>query len=412
MGLPESTLILSGHQAGVWHAGILAKHIATTAAARAMGAAAAWIVVDQDAGDPQGVAYPGAVWERREWNAPSVDGSARAVGKRSAQSPPPAPSLALCDSVQHAIERVRARAEAHAGAESLASQFALANADLLANVTTPCPLTFATRIARTNLFRACVDRMLTDPARCVEGYNAAARARPEAGISVLEPGADSELPVWVLEADGTRVRARVSMLRAGVDHLTLAPRALLMTMLLRLAACDLFVHGLGGGVYDTITEAWIRSWMPEAELAPTAVVSATRFARPDGAPLGPTPADVKLAVWVSHRARHDPHVLGLHDLGNHKDELVRAVRHVRETGGKARAAYMEMQAWLESYRESRKKELDALRDKAAAMRSAAEPGAGMWDRTWPWVFLNPTQIEGLREEVHRAFGVPKGYATT
>jgi hypothetical protein len=419
MGLTEGMLIMSGHQAGIWHAGILAKHMATTVAAEVLGAAAAWIVVDQDAGDPQVVAYPGRVWERCEWNATGNRGSARAAGKRRTEVPGELPREVLCGAVFEGMTRVQGRAELHMSAESLGAQYARANADLVGEVTGPCELTWATRMARTGLFRACVELMMRDPGVCVEGYNAAARARPEAGISLLQTGADCELPVWVLEGDGTRVRARASMLDKwgregegveGEEGRELAPRALLMTLLLRMSGCDLFVHGLGGGVYDTITEQWVRSWMPRARLAPTAVVSATRFARPEGAPPGCTREDVQRAVWLAHRARHDPHVLGLEELGNEKDALVREVKRVRESGGRARGAYMEMQEWLERYRQAREADLTRLGARADALRSATEPGGGVWDRTWPWVFLNRGQIEGLREEIKRAFAGLRGYA--
>ena len=48
-----------------------------------------------------------------------------------------------------------------------------------------------------------------------------------------------------------------------------------MTGMARLAACDLFVHGTGGGIYDTITEAWFREWLG-VELAPTIAVTRMR----------------------------------------------------------------------------------------------------------------------------------------
>ena len=41
----------------------------------------------------------------------------------------------------------------------------------------------------------------------------------------------------------------------------LMPRALLLTLLLRSFACDLFVHGLGGEIYDPAMEAWVAPWV-------------------------------------------------------------------------------------------------------------------------------------------------------
>jgi len=55
LGLCESApLVMTGHQAQVWHCGVLAKYFALDAFARHIGAEAAWVVPDQDAhaGDP------------------------------------------------------------------------------------------------------------------------------------------------------------------------------------------------------------------------------------------------------------------------------------------------------------------------------------------------------------------------
>ena len=38
-------------------------------------------------------------------------------------------------------------------------------------------------------------------------------------------------------------------------------RALMTSLILRLLASDLFVHGLGGSLYDQMTDRWIRGWL-------------------------------------------------------------------------------------------------------------------------------------------------------
>lgn len=43
-------------------------------------------------------------------------------------------------------------------------------------------------------------------------------------------------------------------------NLRLAPRALSLTLFLRLCVCDLFVHGIGGGLYDQVTDRIIRNY--------------------------------------------------------------------------------------------------------------------------------------------------------
>src|SRR5204863_2638991 len=44
----------------------------------------------------------------------------------------------------------------------------------------------------------------------------------------------------------------------SVNRLRLSPRALILTMFLRLIVCDHFVHGIGGALYDEITDRLIR----------------------------------------------------------------------------------------------------------------------------------------------------------
>src|SRR5579864_8908961 len=59
LGLPgDRPVIMSGHQAQVWHPGILAKLMAARSAAKLSAAAVAWLVVDQDDHEPWEIRYP------------------------------------------------------------------------------------------------------------------------------------------------------------------------------------------------------------------------------------------------------------------------------------------------------------------------------------------------------------------
>ena len=86
--------------------------------------------------------------------------------------------------------------------------------------------------------------------------------------------------------------------------LRLGPRALSLTMFLRLFASDLFVHGIGGGHYDQVLDAILRDHL-DLEPPTFAVASATLF-HPD--------AGTRERVCLNcldqrgHRLRHD--VLG------------------------------------------------------------------------------------------------------
>ena len=246
LGVPAGRVMMSGHQPGFWHAGILAKVLAVDAVCGA-GCAAAWVVVDHDPDSPVALRFPTRGWG--EEAARFADGEGRAPSGCAPWRGERLEAAGAFDALVEPIGRVEAAMRAHASAANLERQVTLAGAELLDGAGLPGRVLrdsfAASRIGRTALFEAIV-REWSEPARAVEAvraYNRAAAAYPEAGIRPLEVSdADAELPVWRVEG-GRRLRVMASAVGGGA----LVPRALFMTMLLRLAGCDVFVHGLGGG---------------------------------------------------------------------------------------------------------------------------------------------------------------------
>ena len=121
LGLPAGRpLAMTGHQAIVWHAGILAKYLALDAACVRSGADGAWLVVDQDEAEFDQLRVP----------VRDAGGSLGAVVWRLAPTPPPAVSAASCsaftpeafapgahapalESVARGAERIRSALAAH-----------------------------------------------------------------------------------------------------------------------------------------------------------------------------------------------------------------------------------------------------------------------------------------------------------
>src|SRR5207253_6987088 len=63
-------------------------------------------------------------------------------------------------------------------------------------------------------------------------------------------------PFWLRTgADGRRERAAVAS-----DVSQLRPRALTLTLFARVCLGDFFIHGIGGGKYDEVTDAIIRGY--------------------------------------------------------------------------------------------------------------------------------------------------------
>jgi hypothetical protein len=195
-----------------------------------------------------------------------------------------------------------------------------------------------------------------------------------------------------------------------LEHFTrreLAPRALLMTALLRLGACDLFIHGTGGGSYERANDAWIGSWLGAAagagDAAAVAVVTATRrLALMEGP--APTARDVARARWSAHHARHDPAMLGDEAGAARRRVLVAAIKSARREGRRPREAFVELHKHLEERRGAGAARLEALEREALEMVGRARDASVAHDRTWAFAMYPGEVLAGLRDEIATDFG--------
>lgn len=395
---PDRPVILSGHQATVWHAGIAAKWFALHHACDRLGAAGAWLVVDQDPEDFTAVRFPlllGASVGQGVWRcAPDTIGTRLRADEPPALIGPFSPT-ALPPAVHGADATARSGLEAlqgalrlHSTAATAAEQVARAVSALLRVHCPEPPLIMATALGRTAMFGAMIDDMRRDPAACVRAYNAAVAGVPAAHLRPLaadEARGRCELPLWRLTPGLARRRVFSTDL-ASVPAGELAPRALMMTALLRRGVCDLFIHGLGGAGtdgasgYDAAAEAWMRSWLG-VELAPAVLATGTLLAD-----LGRSPRtdrrEADRAAWLAHRARHDPAVVGDEASAARKRALVAQIAAQRDRRLR-RERYDELHGLLAQVRQRHAAQIAAL---TAAARSAAErlrDDALLLDRTWP-----------------------------
>lgn len=407
LGLPgERALIMTGHQAEFWHPGILAKYLAVDAGARRLGADAAWITVDQDVRASVGVRYPARdaegqlVVRSEEYTA----GGGRALVASPHDRVEPFVAAGL-RRIEEAMAGERGElARRVAGALKALMKPLLGEAREVASI-------FATELARTSLFREMVERMRREPERVCAAYNAAAARHPAAGIRPLlanDVQEMYELPLWHITG-GERRRVYAEMLD-GLRREELAPRALLMTALLRMAGCDLFVHGTGGGGegegdgYDRVMEEWLAEWLGvgSEDLAPIAVVTAT-CRLPLEAEALPGGEEVGRAVWLAHHARHDPGVFGDLAPAEEKRKLAAAIAAAERGGAERAELFDRMQGMLEAYREERRGELAGLMERAErARRRAAEEGILM-DRKWAFALYPEEVLERLRQRVESSF---------
>jgi hypothetical protein len=432
LGLPRGPIVMSGHQAGLWHCGIAAKWFALEAMAQRAGAQPVWLVVDTDDNEPTVLSYParrvgdgeggpegeGGRLERRQWQAApgALVRPGTPTGSREAIDPAPAPesgrTVEVLELARAGLQRAAAALRAHRGAGSLAEQFALAAADVVGQAagggSEAARLVFASAIGRTELFADIVRRMVDDPVACVRAYNDAAAARPEAQLRALEldeRGGRIELPLWRIEPGSPRQAVYAADLKGnGGSEGSLAPRALLLTGLMRLAGCELFIHGTGGGVYDQVTGAWLGAWLGASgglELAPSVVASATWLLPLSDEP-PPAPGELARAQWARHAARHNPSLVGDRAAAARKRELVGAIAEAEPGDVRRASLYREMHELLEQVRGRRAGDIARLEARAADLRQRLRDGDILLDRTWSIALFPPERLRELRSRIHEA----------
>lgn len=445
LGLPtDRPVVMSGHQASLWHCGILAKWFALRPISARASAHAAWLVVDHDTNDPTTIAYPSRTENglgRGAWkwgrDASLGDDSPLPIRLRAARAPAAPPERDKCWSQDtlDALLRTHAALAANATVSNLAEQVTLASCQLLEPLTPVAPsIVFARRLASTPMFQALLRTMLKDPVACVEAYNKAARRFPAAGVRPLECKLDRvELPLWSIQ------RSRKPVIVSDRDSTgqdigpsdTLAPRALLLSAVLRLGVCDLFIHGTGGGEYDKVTDAWMAEWLMNSHrdrafldadlrelldqrancgapiLAPSIVVSATvRLEFPEVAV--PSPKELEHTIWLAHSAKHRllARSDGAFDAAR-KQSLVDAIAlarlgrrgaaDVRESRAAALAAYRELHAALAASRLEHAATLADYDQRARTAKEARGLASIVHDRTWPFALHPIASLRSLRD---------------
>jgi hypothetical protein len=406
----DARVVLSGHQADLWHGGILAKHFASLAFASRIGAHAAWIVVDQDEANALGMRIPvrdatGRLRETRwEWG----EGAGRVV---SALGPIAVRELALKPgdsfanaSIEEGTRSVAGALMKHANEASWARQVSAAGADLIARSAPPPRFMYESRLASTDLFQQVLDGFVRGGADVILGYNQAIASAPESGMRMLDQ-AKGELPLWDVRG-GRRKRVSLSDVEK-LDRTQLAPRGMLMTAILRLAGCDLFVHGMGGGVYDRATETWVASWEGElatlfkelgGELAPMAVATAN-LRLPLSKPGLPTDQQIQRGVWMAHHAYHDPRSLGDEQGAIEKDRLLAEIQEKKAMGQSPAGAFSKLHAVLEQSRRTGAGKLAEFADAAKRLASQRSEASIAFDRTWSFALQTPGEIGMMYERV-------------
>ena len=412
LGLPiDRPIVMVGHQAEVWHAGILAKLIAADQIAKDRGASLVWLTPDQDDNEPTMLAYPAETHEgrlkRREW---LIDPNAfvrrgTPTGSRTAMEAGVVPRVARTEwpheRVRDGLSRIREALVARQGEASLAMQFTGAALDLVRDALgiQVDHVLSCSGMARGSAFGMWAERMQRDAKDCVLAYNSAAQAAPEAHVRELGMGPQWELPFWALTPDRPRVPVHAS------EELPsrFAPRALAMSGFARTLLCDAWVMGTGGEAYDAGTRQWLSTWMGRSDLAPGVIASATlRLSLREG-PL-PDPAKAARAAWQAHHARHHPGLLGRDDLQRTRDELVAELQRAPRRSNSRRELFASLREVVHAAQREEVDSLEGLDDVASAERERLRDKDCLLDRTWPFALHDRSSLQELDAAVRSGVG--------
>ena len=401
----------------LWHPGILAKYLVTDAVADSLGVATANLVVDQHVGEFGDIAVPvldddGRLAERTYQLTDARPDVPMGL------HPPFGPNLLPSDlrpalaSVDQGLHQIHDAVSRHSHAPNAARQMSLALADLMRDWVRPMVDITAAQLIATTLGRALLQRMVEDPQAAARTYNRAVAAAPEGGIGPLEVRDDFvELPVWKIDSTGRRLRgfdhdvahwlneSLNDWLNDSLNGPAILPRALLMTALVRLGMCDLFVHGKGGAAYDRAMELWVKSWLG-VEPSSIAVVTAT-LRLPLGEPI--TDQQAAGALAAARRAWHDPDS-AVNQLAPSpaKQELVQAILSLPRRSRERRAAYARMHEQLAAWREGQARILRATRQKADVARQRLQERPIVTRRTWAFPLYPREMLASLASEARDA----------
>lgn len=413
-------VIATGHQAWLWHPGILAKDMAMVAACQSTGASPLHLVVDQDAHEALSITVPTVDDEElgtrtlrlvshdpavpTGWQpAVDVDAVRERLGSFSL------PGRVDTDLIDPLRKRLFDALTDLPPYRTLAEQIAVVLTRLMRPYCGDLSLVFASDLVEIFDY----DEVLRDARACAEAYNRAVAAQPNSGIAPLMVERERvELPVWACRWNSPRQRVFADLADSEPlwtfangepvdrEQYDLAPKALLLTAIMRSRVCDLFIHGSGGagvsggpGGYDRITEQWWADWRGET-LAPMALATADVYLGFD-VPVADR-EDVTRAVWYQH---HLPH--NIDRVSGEPDPRKVALFNV-----KGKAAYERLQrinADLVAAHPELMREAD---ERLRRVRTGLQNAALAAKRDWCFAFYPSEKIETLRQRIEAAFPEP------
>jgi hypothetical protein len=439
MGLSEDArpLIATGHQTELYHPGVWIKNAAIDAAAHRIGALAIHFAVDTDA--PKHLLYhfpgggapitddpnlPGARWSGL-LHEPSADHLAT-IRRDLAEASSSWGFRPHCDDFLQELENLAgtdidlstALANAHHAADrALGLRHQVVLASPLCSTTVYHLFAYAI-CCRADEFAAIYNAALAE-FRTRHGIASPGRPMPD----LVHDSESCEVPFWLddlaagqrqratllvqdgqfaLHADGDAFRFETSVKDGwmaaeslgrflSTHHLRLAPRALTLTSFLRLLVVDQFVHGIGGGLYDQVTDALLANWL--GIVPPTfSVATATMYF-----PLAEGRERTCLeCLQQENRAIRN----GI--LGPHKMELVRQIEQAPRRSSQRALLFSQLHRELDAaLRDS--PELKDLQSRYEAAKARFEQDQRYFNRELPYTLQSRPRLEQIIAAVDQRF---------
>lgn len=440
----DGPLVATGHQPDLYHPGVWIKVFALRRLAARVGGVALDLVVDTDTFEHVSLRVPDLGRPVRVTEV--VLASSSAAGTYGGTPVPSASEVerfvAESSAAVAGLEASRTQTCFRAFAEVLGT--AAARTDRLSDLVTAGRREYeggdarylevpVSQVATTEAFARFTAAVIDEADRFARAYNGALHSyRTERSIANkaqpfpdLKVGADLiELPFWILTSEGRRsVRLNVltrTLISDAIPDTHVAegfegafeavrslsgrivPRAVTLSLFVRVCLSDIFVHGTGGARYDAITDAVIREFLGVTPPAfAVASVSATL-------PLDIPTVDVKRLDRVNDllgRAKHNPDALlaeieGFSEsqlevaraLSTEKAGLVAAIAvpgaNKKDVGARIKDVNASLAALVAPF-------VDGLRSEAESLEAARADAAVLADRSYPFCLFDPADMENL-----------------
>jgi hypothetical protein len=430
----ERLLIATGHQTELWHPGVWAKNALIDAVARAADGFALHLAVDTDAPKHLNIRWPGQ-------SIPITDDARLADAPWSALLDPPTPTH-LAE-----IESALQSASADFGYEPVAGQWiqslrlavleGLSGSDLSKSIAAAShqldwsldlhySIATLSPLLNSLPWLALVHHLLSGGPEFVRDYNDSlasyrsaqgivSQSRPMPNLAVRDE--QIEMPFWTDEVGQTPRRHRTTLTKRDgrwwlVDpasseaieldptlpadqaasklgmfltrhRLRITPRALTLMIFMRLLVADLFVHGIGGGRYDQITDLIIRKHF--GITPPMFAVSTATLYLPQA--LNRERVCMPCLLRDGHHLKHAA-------LGERKQQLVEAIAAAPRNSLERAKLFSTMHRELRAARESDKR-LSNWRDLMEASKTRLVEDATVFDREVFYAIQPRHRLESL-----------------